>query len=324
MAPSVCVLAGPAAVVWSEQVRMDRSARQLGRIPLRVALLPGAAAVLVLIVLGSVYVSPLLSVYAAYYVGALATAILVPTLLIPRLWKAASTSLAQRIAWAFRLNAIRGGLLAASALAFVLLPLDFGSELMFKVIVFTVPTIVIAIPVMSAVGTWLVTSQPEAEVYEGDRWVGVSKLVTVVSWIGALLLFALVIWVFEYWPVSLKHGPDTPAARAGFESHFGFASPESVDDVYFRKFLFWQTDETYTKFHYRDREVVDRILAEFEMEPRSEVQTYGMIRLQFPRRWLDDEREDAFVLGEFYRAPYGHSAWVDTENQIFYYLAFLD
>ena len=285
---------------------------------------PAATAVLALIVLGSVYVSPLLSVYAGYYIGALATAIFVPAMLIPRLWASSSSAPSPRIGWAFRLNAVRGGVVAASALAFVLLPLDFGAELMFKVIVFTVPTIVIAIPLMSAAGKWLVTAQPHAEVYEQDRWVAVSKLVSIVSWIGAMLLLTLVVWMFEYWPVSLKHGPDTHAARAGFESHFGFTPPDSVDKLYFRKFLFWQTDETHAKFHYRDREVVDRILERFEMEPRSEAQTYGMIRLQFPGRWLDDSREDPFVLHEFYWAPYGHSAWVDTERQVFYYLALLD
>jgi len=287
-------------------------------------MLPGAAAVLALIVLGSVFVSPLFSVYAAYYIGALATAILVPAILIPRLWKSASSAPTERIEWAFRLNAIRGGLLAASALAFVLLPLDFRAQLMFKVIVFTVPTIVIAVPVISAVGKWLVASQPDSQVYEGDDWVNVSKLVSVVSWIGAVLLFALVVWVFEYWPVSLKHGPDTQAARGGFESHFGFEPPESVDRVYFRKFLFWQTDETHAKFHYRDRAVVDRVLEKYDMELRSEVQSYEMIRLQFPGRWLDDEREDSFVFDEYYRAPFGHVTWVDTERQVFYYLALLD
>lgn len=287
-------------------------------------MLPAAAAVLTLIVLGSVYISPLLSVYAAYYIGALATAILVPALLIPRLWKSASSAPTGKIGWAFRLNAIRGGLLAASALAFVLLPLDFGAELMFKVIVFTVQTIVIAIPLMSVAGKWLVASQSDAQVYEGDQWVNVSKLVSVVSWIGAVLLFALVIWVFEYWPVSLKHGPDTQAARGGFESHFGFVPPESVGRLYFRKFLFWQTDETHAKFHYRDRAVVDRILERYDMEPSSDLQSYGMVRLQFPGRWLDNEREDSFVFDQYYRAPFGHVAWVDAERQVFYYLALLD
>ena len=39
---------------------------------------------------------------------------------------------------------------------------------------------------------------------------GISKLVTIVSWVGAMLLVcACDLGMFEYWPVSLKHGPDT-------------------------------------------------------------------------------------------------------------------
>ena len=99
--------------------------------------------------------------------------------------------------------------MAISALAFVLLPLDFKAGMFFKALVFMVPALVIAIPLTGAVTKWLVASEPQAATYDNDRYVGISRLFTLVSWTGSVLLVALVIWVFEYWPVSLKHGPDT-------------------------------------------------------------------------------------------------------------------
>ncbi len=304
--------------------RVILNVSQTGRLPLKVVLLPLSAITLALIVAGCVYLSPLLTIYAAYYLGAFATAIVLPTFLIPRLWQSAAQAPGPRIGWAFRLNALRGGLMALSALAFVLLPIDFQAGLLFKALVVTVPTLVIAIPLTGVATKWLLASEPQAVTYENDRYVEISKLVTIVSWIGAVLLVALVIRVFEYWPVSLKYGPDTEHARSGFEAHFGFDPTESTDQLYFRKFLFWQTNETHAVFHYRDRAVVDRILQSFEMERGSDPQSYGMLRLQFPTRWLDDGRDDAFLLDEYYRAPYAHVAWVDTRSQVFYYLAFLD
>jgi len=294
-----------------------------GRFPLKVALLPVSSVFLALIIAGSVYVSPLVTVYAAYYLGALVTAIVLP-LLIPRLWHAATEAPGPRIGWAFRLNALRGALVALSALAFVLLPLDFQAGMFFKALIISVPVLVIAIPLTGIATKWLVKSEPGAATYENDRYVGISQLVTVLSWIGSVLLIALVIWVFEYWPVSLKHGPDTEYARTGFRSYFGIDPGQSTERLYFRKFLFWQTNETYAAFHYRDREVVDQILRTFEMERSTEPQSYGMLRRQFPARWLDKSKDDAFLLSEYYRAPYGHVAWVDTEDHVFYYLAFLD
>jgi hypothetical protein len=304
--------------------RVILNASRTGRLPLKVVLLPVSAITLALIVAGCVYLSPLLTIYAAYYLGALATAVVLPTFLIPRLWQSATQAPSPRIGWAFRLNALRGGLMALSALAFVLLPIDFKAGLLFKALVVTVPTLVMAIPLTGIATKWLLASEPQAVTYENDRHVGISKLVTIVSWIGAVMLVALVIRVFEYWPVSLKHGPDTEYARDGFQAHFGFDPKESIDQLYFRKFLFWQTNETHVVFHYRDRAVVDGILQSFEMDRGSDPQSYGMLRLQFPARWLDQEKADASLLSEYYRAPYAHVAWVDTGNQVFYYLAFLD
>jgi len=301
----------------SDTVDVDRQ-------PFKVVLVLVSAVTLTLIVAASAYFSPLITVFAAYYLGAFLTAIVLPTFLIPRLWQSAAQASAPRIGWAFRLHALRAGLTALSALAFVLLPLDFKAGTFFKVLVFAVPALVIAIPLTGAVTKWLVAPEPQAAAYESDRYVRLSRLVTLVSWIGSVLLVALVIWIFEYWPVSLKHGPDTTHARTGFQAHFGFDPNESADQLYFRRFLFWQTDETHAVFHYRDREVVDRIVQSFGMERSSDLQSYGMLRLQFPARWLNASKDDAFLLNEYYRAPYGRVAWVDTQAQVFYYLAFLD
>ena len=97
---------------------------------------PAATAVLALIVLGAVYVSPLLSVYAGYYIGALATAILVPDSAYPPAMGSPSSSCSRLPESPGRFGSTRFGVASwrQVRLAFVMLPLDFGAGLMFKVL----------------------------------------------------------------------------------------------------------------------------------------------------------------------------------------------
>ena len=69
-------------------------------------------------------------------------------------------------------------------------------------------------------------------------------------------------------------------------------------------------------------ELVGRFLGiepEVGLEPASRGLGVGAV-LERNRPILED---NSAFLDEYYRAPYGHIAWVDTESRIFYYLAML-
>ena len=308
------------------QVSPERAAWRAGRWSFWRLSIPVGAAALAVVVGASMVLSPLLAFAGVTFLGALLVVIMFPVFLVPKLWRLGSASSYREIRWAYRLHAVRGAVIAASGLAFLLLPFELASEQLLRFLVVGVPLLFLGIPAAGAGVSFLLKHQPDAALFRQNALVKRSRLLAEVTWVASGVLVAAVVWVFSLWPVSLREGPNTPQAQAGFEKTFGFPPPPSVDNVYYRQFLFWQTNDVYVKFHYQDRETVDRILADLNVEPSDYPQTFQVIDDLFPSRWLTEGREASEPVGEFYtgRGNWAgrQSVWIDRDRQILYYMAF--
>jgi hypothetical protein len=308
------------------RVSPERAAWRAGRWSFWRLSIPVGAAVLALLVGASMVLSPLLAFAGVIFLGALLVVIMFPVFLVPKLWRLGSASSYREIRWAYRLHAVRGVVIAASGLAFLLLPFEFASEHLLRFLVVGVPLLFFGIPAAGAGVSFLLKHQPDAGLFRQNKLVKRSRLLAEVTWVASGVLVAAVIWVFSLWPISLREGPNTPQAQRGFEQTFGFPPPSAVKNVYYRQFLFWQTNDVYVKFHYQDREVVERILAELDLEPSDYPQTFQVIKDLFPSRWLTEGREASEPVSEFHtgRGNWAgrRSVWIDRDRQILYYMAF--
>lgn len=288
--------------------------------------IPIGAAALSLLVAVSMLLSPLLAFAVVAYLGAILLVVMFPVFLIPKLWRLSSESSYGEIRWAFRLHAARGAFLALTAAAFLLLPVPSASRPLFRVLVFAVPALFFGIPALGASVSFLLRHHPDASLFRRNPIVKRSRLLSEVTWVASGVLVGAVVWAFSLWPVSLRDGPDTAWSKSGFQSTFGVAPPSSVDNTYYRQFLFWQTNDVYVKFHYTDRAIVDQIIAGLELDPSEQQQTYHDIAQRFPERWLTEGVPASTLFSEFYlgrgQPAGGRSIWVDRDRQIVYYTAF--
>jgi len=288
--------------------------------------IPIGAAALSLLVAVSMLLSPLLAFAGVAYLGAILIVVMFPGFLIPKLWRLSSESSYREIRWAFRLHVARGSFMALTAAAFLLLPAPPVSQLLFRVLVFAVPVLFFGIPMVGAGVSFLLRHHPDASLFRKNPIVKRSRLLSEATWIASGVLVAAAVWAFSLWPVSLRDGPDTVWSQSGFHSTFGVAPPSSVDNTYYRQFLFWQTNDVYVKFHYTDRAIVDEIIAGLELSPSDQPQTYQDVAQRFPDRWLTEAVPASTPFSEFYlgrgQPSGGRSVWIDRERQIVYYTAF--
>jgi len=75
----------------------------------------------------------------------------------------------------------------------------------------------------------------------------------------ALFWGALFLRAWEPWPLSLRQGPDTAAARQGFEELFAAPVPESLSALYFYSFNV-RDASYYVRFDYDDPAAIDLIV----------------------------------------------------------------
>jgi hypothetical protein len=116
-----------------------------------------------------------------------------------------------------------------------------------------------------------------------------------VAWLVTLTPAVVVIGLWQPWPLSLKQGPDTQTARAGFENVLGFAAPATVSAVYYRKVAIMGEATHHIRFTFDDTAVVEEIVGRFDLlrvppEDRSRA-LVGFVRVHSaPASWWPAER----------------------------------
>jgi hypothetical protein len=287
--------------------------------------LPAVTLLAALIAVVALRVLPVFSFVFFAFLGALLATGLFSFYLIPRLWKRAVENAAEpRLASAYRLHAARGALIALAGLSLLMLPLEIGAEFFLECLVRLVPVLFLTIPLVSVSIRVLLRDHAAATSFRQEGLVRVSRVLTAGCWLFSGVLVAATIQVFQLWPVSLRDGPDTTHARGGFEQLAGFAAPSSVDQLYFRRFLFWQTDDVHLKFRYHDPAVARRFLAAVDVEPAEAPQTYARLRDRFPESWISADKTSGQPLAEFYQggAPGDQRfVWIDREDRTVYFLS---
>ena len=289
--------------------------------------LPAAVVALTVIAGGCFYVSRAL--FLTLFVGclygtSLVTIVFLP-IAIPRFRRIKNRAESKQTRWAFQLHTIRSVLVVLAAMALLLMMLVSSEALFIFVFAAAVPYVFFGVPAVGALIANLLKGQPDAELFYKDRWVWVSRLLTSLSWVISAVVIALAVAVFQPWPFSLREGPDTEWSRSGFETTFGFPAPESVTELYYRKFSFWQSQEVYVKFQYRDPAVVDEIMKSLQIEEVERPRTYTVIQRHFRSRWLRENKPASEKITECYESPWVSGGrpfvWIDRPARLFYYMA---
>ncbi len=285
--------------------------------------LPAAVAALTFIAVGCFYVSRLLFLGLLYGIPVVTIAFM--TIAIPRFWRIKNRVERKQTRWAFQLHTIRSVLVALAAIALTLMMLDSAEGSFIFLFAAAVPYLFFGVPAVGALIGNLLTGQPDARLFQKDRLIWVSRLLTSFSWVTSAAVIALAVAVFQPWPLSLREGPDTEWSRSGFEATFGFVAPGSVTELYYRKFSFRRSEEVYVKFRFREPAVVDEIMESLRLEESGRPQTYAVIRDHFRDRWFTENRPAAEKLTECYeshRAPEADQfVWIDRPANLFYYMA---
>ncbi len=285
--------------------------------------LPAAVVALTLIAGGCFYVSRAL--FLGFLYGTSLVTIAFLPIAIPRFRRIKNRAESKQTRWAFQLHAIRSVLVALAAMALLLMMLVSSEALFIFVFAAAVPYVFFGVPAVGALIANLLKGQPDAELFYKDPWVWFSRLLTSLSWVISAVVIALALAVFQPWPFSLREGPDTEWSRSGFEATFGFPAAESVTELYYRKFSFWQSQEVYVKFQFRDPAAVDEIMKSLRVEKADRPRTYTVIRRHFRSRWLTENKPASEKITESYESPWVSGGrqfvWIDRPARLFYYMA---
>lgn len=145
-----------------------------------------------------------------------------------------------------------------------------------------------------------------------------------VAWVPAAGLTTVLVLVEEPWPLSLRHGPDTAAARAIFRQHLGFEPPAAVTKLYARE-VFAGPGEHVTSiaFTYLDDGVIDAVVAQASLVrvPDGDVRR---LRAQqgpawFPVEGVLRQLREAYRQKESDRPDVFRHLWVDRANRRVYF-----
>ena len=285
--------------------------------------LPAAVVALTLIAVGCFYLSRPLFLGFLYGIPLVTIAFL--SIAIPRFWRIKNRARSKQTRWAFQLHTIRSVLVVLAAVALILMMLSSLEALFIFVFAASVPYLFFGVPAVGALIANLLRGQPDAELFQKDRLVWVSRVLTSFSWVTSAVVMALAVAVFQPGPFSLREGPGTEWSRSGFEATFGFPAPESATELYYRKFSFWQSQEVYVKFQFREPAVVDEIMESLRMEASDRPQTYAVIRDHFRDRWLTENKSTSEKITECYESPWASGGrqfvWIDRPARLFYYMA---
>ena len=115
--------------------------------------------------------------------------------------------------------------------------------------------------------------------------------------------------------------PDTLSNQKGFESHFGFAVPTSVSDLYYFADELG-ADVTYQLGFEANQETIDEIVSDLGLGQEELKTTWVGISYEFP--WWDEE--DIENLTPYWKSnqdkDYYWILWYDPTSQRVYYLEF--
>ena len=132
--------------------------------------------------------------------------------------------------------------------------------------------------------------------------------------LSVLLLVSLACTSYDY------DQADTPANQAGFERHFGFSRPDSVNGIYYYADEMG-ADVVYQMGFEATPETIDRIVAELELVQREPGFQSNLAR-DFDW-WNEDTIEE---LTPYWKSTpdqdYYWMLWYDSDNQQAYYLEF--
>ena len=191
--------------------------------------LPAAVVALTLIAVGCFYLSRPLFLGFLYGIPLVSVTFL--AIATPRFWRIQNRAQSKQTRWAFQLHAVRSVLVALAAMALILMMLGSFEAPFIFVFAASVPYLFFGVPAVGALIANLLRGQPDAELFQKDRLVWVSRVLTSFSWVTSAVVMALAIAVFQPWPFSLREGPDTEWSRSGFEATFGFAAPQKRNKI---------------------------------------------------------------------------------------------
>lgn len=145
-----------------------------------------------------------------------------------------------------------------------------------------------------------------------------------VAWVPAAGLTTVLVLVEEPWPLSLRHGPDTAAARAIFRQRLGFEPPAAVTNLYARE-VFAGPGEHVTSiaFAYLDDGVIDAVVAQASLVrvPDGDVGRLGAQQgpAWFPVEGVLRQLREAYRQKESDRPDVFRHLWVDRANRRVYF-----
>lgn len=145
-----------------------------------------------------------------------------------------------------------------------------------------------------------------------------------VLWIPVAGFTTVLVLLEEPWPLSLRHGPDTAAARTIFRQRFGFGPPAAVTNLYAREAFAGPGEHvTSIAFTYLDDGVIDAVVAKLSLlrVPDGDVRT---LRAQPGPAWFPVEDvlrrlPEAYRQQELDHSDVFRHLWIDRANRRVYF-----
>lgn len=112
------------------------------------------------------------------------------------------------------------------------------------------------------------------------------RLLLGVAWLPLLAGAALWTLLTEPWPLSLRHGPDTDAAREAFADALGYAAPPGLHDLYARRAWGGPGEEiVYVAFRFDDPAVLDELARRLGLARVEPAEVPGLDAFDGPSWW---------------------------------------
>lgn len=140
---------------------------------------------------------------------------------------------------------------------------------------------------------------------------GVIWTVLTTMWLGHL--GAAYVFLVEPWPLSVRQGPDTGYARAGFERYLAVAPPADVSGITYRDEWGFGGDSIHSlRFRFTERSTIAGIVERLRLGRVPDHERAALRYLGEPGWWPPEERLDG--LDEAYRRSGVDFLWVDGET----------
>lgn len=174
---------------------------------------------------------------------------------------------------------------------------------MFLVLVLT--TLVVAIAVAGVLDRRRSSRRAPYRILVGTLRFGATLALLWLSLVGALLVA-----LFEPWPLSRRQGPDTEYARSCFLQHLGQSPPEGITNIYCREEWGFGGDSIYTmRFSFRDESALVELVRRLGLESVPATNRDRVRYLSGPSWWPTRAQLEASL--EAYHRSRVEFLWID-------------